>query len=220
MNEIRECERILLDALLLRYPELAEIRESIMDACLLMRSTYLAGGKMLVAGNGGSAADAEHIVGELMKGFVRKRPLDAALKEALIATDAESGIRLAEQLQGALPAIALSNHAALSTAFLNDVDGRLIYAQQGLGYGREGDVFLGISTSGNAKNIYHAAVTAKAKRMKVVGLTGLGGGHLKEIADVTVAVHVRETYLVQERHLPIYHCWCLMLEAFFFDDGE
>ena len=169
------------------------------------------------AGNGGSAADAEHIVGELMKGFVKRRPVTEEMKEALEKADPVRGKELSEKLQGGLPAIALVDHAALSTAFANDVDGMLSYAQQVNGYGKPGDVFLGISTSGNAENVMYAAVTAKAKGMKVVGLTGKDGGKLAGIADAAVIVPEMETYKIQELHLPVYHALCLMLEHRFYE---
>lgn len=165
-----------------------------------------------MAGNGGSAADAGHIVGELMKGFVKPRTLPRSFVDEMIKVDVEMGSVLGEKLQGALPAIALGGHVALSTAYLNDVDPLLGFAQQLNGYGTAGDVFLGISTSGNSKNILYACVAAKAKGMKVVGLTGGTGGRLKELADVTVVVPEKETYKIQEYHLPIYHWWCLALE--------
>ena len=169
------------------------------------------------AGNGGSAADSDHIVGELMKGFVKRRPLPEELKRALAAADPVRGKELAEKLQGALPAIALTNHAALSSAFANDVDGVLSYAQQVNGYGRTGDVFLGISTSGNAENVMYAAVTARAKGMRVIALTGKTGGKLGAFADISIIVPEQETYKIQELHLPIYHALCLMLEERFYE---
>ena len=171
----------------------------------------------MIAGNGGRAADSDHIVGELMKGFVKRRPLSEELKQALAAADPIRGKELAEKLQGALPAIALTNHAALSSAFANDVDGVLSYAQQVNGYGRAGDVFLGISTSGNAENVMYAAVTARAKGMRVIALTGKTGGKLGAFADISIIVPEQETYKIQELHLPIYHALCLMLEERFYE---
>ena len=199
-----------------RYPVLKAIENEVFDAYQILENCYAHGGKLLVAGNGGSAADAEHIVGELMKGFVKRRPVSAELAEALKQADPERGAELAKKLQGGLPAIALTNHAALSSAFANDVDGMLSYAQQVNGYGKAGDVFLGISTSGNAENVMYAAVTAKAKGMKVIGLTGKTGGKLAKIADVAIIVPEQETYKIQELHLPIYHALCLMLEDRFY----
>ena len=152
-----------------------------------------------------------------MKGFVKRRPVTEEMKEALEKADPVRGKELSEKLQGGLPAIALVDHAALSTAFANDVDGMLSYAQQVNGYGKPGDVFLGISTSGNAENVMYAAVTAKAKGMKVVGLTGKDGGKLAGIADAAVIVPEMETYKIQELHLPVYHALCLMLEHRFYE---
>ena len=171
---------------------------------------------MLIAGNGGSSADAEHIVGELMKGFKKSRFVSEEFADKLRKIDGERAEELIEKLQGGLPAISLSSHPALCTAYLNDVDGNLIVAQQVYGYGKEGDVFLGISTSGNAKNIMYAAAVAKAKGMKVAALTGKDGGKLGKAADAAVIVPEPETYRIQELHLPIYHVLCLMLEERFF----
>lgn len=173
--------------------------------------------KLFIAGNGGSAADAEHIVGELMKGFVKARKLPESFCKQLISVDPEMGKELSEKLQGALPAVALSGHVALSTAYLNDVDAQLGFAQQVNGYGIEGDVLLAISTSGNSKNVLYACIVAKAKGMKVIGLTGKDGGKLKDMADVAIIVPEEETYKIQELHLPIYHWLCLALEDAFFE---
>lgn len=205
-----------LELLIRRYPVLEPIKSEINQVYRILEDCYARGGKLLVAGNGGSCADSEHIVGELMKGFCKKRPVSEAFAEELKTIDPERGEVLAGKLQGALPAIALTGHPGLSTAFLNDVDGRLIYAQQVYGYGNPGDVLLGISTSGNAENVLYAAVAAKAKGMKVIGLTGKDGGELKEAADAAIVVPSEETYQIQELHLPIYHTLCLMLEERFF----
>ena len=207
----------MLDELIKRYPILERVREDIEAVYGILERCYENGGKLLIAGNGGSAADAEHIVGELMKGFVKRRPVTEEMKEALEKADPVRGKELSEKLQGGLPAIALVDHAALSTAFANDVDGMLSYAQQVNGYGKPGDVFLGISTSGNAENVMYAAVTAKAKGMQVVGLTGKDGGKLAGIADAAVIVPEMETYKIQELHLPVYHVLCLMLEHRFYE---
>lgn len=206
----------ILEDLLRRYPKLLAVREEIEAAYGILEACYEKGGKLLIAGNGGSSADAEHIVGELMKGFLKRRELPDALQDALCREDPEQGKVLADKLQGGLPAIALSGHPALSTAFLNDVDGDMIYAQQVCGYGQEGDVLLGISTSGNARNIDYAVTVAKAKGLKVIGLTGKDGGKLGTRADVAVIVPEQETYRIQELHLPVYHALCLMLEERFF----
>ena len=207
----------ILNDLLIRYPQLSDSKEDIIRAFDLMSDSYKSNGKLLVCGNGGSAADAEHIVGELMKGFKNPRRLDDQYQERLKDVDDVLGDRLADQLQGALPAIALDGHSALTTAYMNDCDPLLCFAQQVNGYGKEGDVLLGISTSGNSKNVIYAAVTAMAKGMKVIGLTGSKESRLSELADVCIRVPETETYKIQELHLPIYHCLCLMLEKEFFE---
>ena len=199
-----------------RYPVLKQVEGDIRALYETVRDSYENGGKLLIAGNGGSCADSEHIVGELMKGFVKKRSVPEEMAESLKAVDPERGEKLACSLQQGLAAIALTGHTALSTAFLNDVDGEVIYAQQVYGYGKSGDVLLGITTSGNSENIMYAAVAAKAKGMKVVGLTGRDGGKLKGICDAAVVVPETETFKIQELHLPVYHALCLMLEEHFF----
>ena len=211
-------EQEYLDELIERYPCLASMKEQIGHAYEILKEAYESGHKLLIAGNGGSAADSEHIAGELMKGFRKKRTMSKEMAETFWKVDLEAGEELSEKLQGALPAIALCGHPGLSTAFLNDVDGQLIFAQQVYGYGNQGDVLLAISTSGNSANIYYACVTAKAKGMKVIGLTGRDGGKLKHISDETLIVPESETFKIQELHLPIYHALCLMLETHFFQE--
>ncbi len=206
-----------IDLLIQRYPVLEVCRQDIIDGYLLMEECYKNGGKLLICGNGGSAADSEHIVGELMKGFKSQRALDLEFKEKLISEDKELGQVLADHLQQALPAIALDGHSALSTAYMNDCEPLLCFAQQVNGFGKENDVLLGISTSGNSKNVLYAATTAHAKGMKVVGLTGEKESQLSTMSDVCVKVPETEVYMVQELHLPVYHCWCLMLEDCFFE---
>ena len=205
-----------IDLLVERSPSLESARNDIVAAYLLLEESYENGGKLLVAGNGGSAADAEHIVGELMKGFKLPRKPEADFAEKLVEENQELGSVLAENLQGALPAIALDGHPALSTAYMNDCEPLLCFAQQVNGYGKSGDVFLGISTSGNSKNVLYAAITAHAKGMKVIGLTGAKDSKLKDMSDVCIKAPQTETYMIQELHLPIYHCLCLMLEDQFF----
>ena len=199
-----------------RYPVLECCKESILRAYRLMEQSYLSQHKLLVAGNGGSAADSEHIVGELMKGFKLPRPIDGELSKACQDIDMQMGTTIAEHLQGALPAIALTGHPGLSTAYMNDCVPELVFAQQMLGFGQAGDTFLAISTSGNSKNILYAAVVAKAKGVKIIGLTGSRDSKLSALADVCIQVPETETYKVQELHLPVYHCLCLMLEERFF----
>lgn len=210
-------QEAILNELIERYPQLEECREYIDAAFLILKESFASGGKLLVAGNGGSAADSEHIVGELMKGFVKQRPLCDSAKEKILSIDAEKGEDLCRNLQQALPAIALTGHPALSTAYLNDVDGTLGFAQQVNGYGTAKDVFWGITTSGNSQNILSAAIVAKAKGMKVIALTGRDGGKIKALSDVAIIVPEKETFKIQELHLPVYHTLCLMLEDFFFD---
>lgn len=205
-----------IDLLVERYASLESARNDIVAAYLLLEESYENGGKLLVAGNGGSAADAEHIVGELMKGFKLPRKPEADFAEKLVEENQELGSVLAENLQGALPAIALDGHPALPTAYMNDCEPLLCFAQQVNGYGKSGDVFLGISTSGNSKNVLYAATTAHAKGMKVIGLTGAKDSKLKDMSDVCIKAPQTETYMIQELHLPIYHCLCLMLEDNFF----
>lgn len=205
-----------VELLISRYPVLECCEDSIIRAYFMLEESYVTGHKLLVAGNGGSAADSEHIVGELMKGFKLSRKLDKAIAQKLIEENQELGKILAENLQGALPAIALDGHLALSTAYMNDCEPLLCFAQQVNGYGVEGDLLLGISTSGNSKNILYAAVTAHAKGMKVIGLTGAKNSKLEQMSDVCIKVPQTETYMIQELHLPVYHCLCLMLEDRFF----
>jgi D-sedoheptulose 7-phosphate isomerase len=212
--EARTAEHLRI--LVSRYPALAPLNGEIRRGCELLIDAFEAGRKLLVCGNGGSAADADHIVGELMKGFVLRRAVAPVLCEKLIAQDAEMGARMAKSLQQGLPAIALTQASALLSAFANDVDPALVYAQQVLGLGAAGDVFWGISTSGNAKNVLHAAVAARALGLKVLGMTGEGGGMLAKFCDVCIAAPERETYKVQELHLPIYHTICLAVEAALF----
>lgn len=202
-----------LQELLQRYPQLSSIRDELTQAADLLERSVSLKGKILVCGNGGSAADADHIVGELMKRFVRERPLAQELQEALKKVDPEKGSMLASSLEGSIPAICLSAHTALSTAFGNDVDSSISFAQQVSGYGLSGDVFWGLSTSGNARNVLYAAIVAKAKGMKVLGMTGEGGGLLKDLCDVCIRVPEKETFKVQELHLPIYHWLCIYLES-------
>ncbi|MCD8195585.1 MAG: SIS domain-containing protein [Lachnospiraceae bacterium] len=205
-----------IELLLSRYPILTPIRQDIEQAYLIMEECYLHDGKLLIAGNGGSAADSEHIAGELMKRFKLSRPVSPEMRKKLISVDMERGAALADNLEQPLMAIPLVAHEALTTAYINDVDGLGVFAQQLLGYGRAGDVFLGISTSGNSKNILNATVVARASGVKVIGLTGADGGELAKASNVSVIVPETETYRIQELHLPIYHCWCMMLEEHFF----
>ena len=205
-----------IDTLIDRYPKLAVCRESIQQAYDILQKAYTEGRKLLVCGNGGSASDSEHIVGELMKEFKLKREVYKDQADTLKQIDPELGSILAEHLQGALPAITLTGHSSLTTAFMNDSLPELIFAQQVNGYGRPNDIFLGISTSGNSRNVLFAAVAARSKGMKVLGLTGCRPCKLSQLADVCIQVPETETYKIQELHLPVYHCLCMMLEEHFF----
>lgn len=205
-----------IDILIKRYPVLEECKGDIISAFEIMKNCYENGGKLLIAGNGGSAADSEHIAGELMKRFKSPRPVQDDFADKLIAVDKNRGEKLVKNLERSLMAIPLVAHEALTTAYINDVDGYGVFAQQLFGYGKTGDVFLGISTSGNAENIMNAVVVAKAMGIRVIGLTGLNGGKLASVADVTIRVPEVDTYKVQELHLPVYHALCLMLEKQFF----
>jgi phosphoheptose isomerase len=199
-----------------RYPDLESALSSIQAAYDLLRRTYQAGGKLLICGNGGSASDSDHMVGELMKAFEHKRPIGDDLRQRLQTLNPRTGAYLADHLQGALPAISLSSHAALMTAISNDVAGDMIFAQQVLGYGVKGDAIIGISTSGNSPNVLHALHVAKALDLHTIGLTGKTGGALRDVCDVTICVSYERTAAVQERHLPIYHALSVMLEEEFF----
>ena len=215
MKEEKDLNEEALDIfrrLLKRYPELEACASEIYAAAEILKNAARRGNKFLICGNGGSAADADHISGELLKSFCKKRPVDKELAEKLKKLDSEAGGDLAAKLQGGIPVIALTFHNALSTAFGNDVDPVLAFAQQCYVFGKEGDVFWGLSTSGNAKNVYSAALVAKAQGLKLIGMTGQGGGKLKTICDVCIGVPRLETYEVQELHLPVYHALCLYLE--------
>ena len=205
-----------LNHLIERYPILKKCEVDITKAYEILEYSYSIGKKLLVSGNGGSASDSEHIVGELMKEFKLKRKIFSDHAMALKEIDAELGQILAENLQGALPAISLTGHSSLTTAFMNDAMPELVFAQQLNGYGEPGDVYLGISTSGNSMNVLYAAVNAKAKGMKVIGLTGMKENKLMKYADVCIRVPETETYKIQELHIPVYHCLCMMLEDSFF----
>jgi D-sedoheptulose 7-phosphate isomerase len=202
-----------LQDLLHRYPVLSVCQADVSLAFDMMRDCFQRGGKMLLCGNGGSAADAEHWAGELLKGFVRKRTLSEKDRRGLSA-------ELAAKLQTGLPAIPLTGFTSLSTAFANDVDPQLIFAQLVSALGRPGDILVGISTSGNARNVCAAMEVAKARGLSRVGLSGKTGGRLLAHCDLCIRAPATETYLIQEFHLPIYHCLSLMLEDEFFGESS
>ncbi len=213
---MKETTKRILDELIKRYPALTEQKENVRRAFEIAAESYRSGKKLLVCGNGGSAADSEHIVGELMKSFKKKRAIDGEVKTRLLALG-EDGEKLAASLEGTLRAVSLASHPALSTAFNNDKDPAVTFAQQLYGYADDGDVLVAISTSGSSRNCVLAAVTAKAKGVKTIALAGKNPGRLSALADVAILVPETETYKVQELHLPVYHCLCAMLEEEFFD---
>jgi len=205
-----------IQQLIERYPSLESLKSNISAAFDVIADSYTKGGKLLIAGNGGSASDAEHIAGELMKTFEKKRTLPDSFIMDIKKVNVEIAEYLIPRMQPGLPTIALSGHASLNTACINDIDGNITFAQQVYGYGKETDVLLAISTSGNSKNIMYAAAVAKAKKMKIIALSGGSGGALRNIADVSIIVPETETFKIQELHLPVYHCLCQMLENYFF----
>ncbi|MCL2242949.1 MAG: SIS domain-containing protein [Treponema sp.] len=205
-----------INQLVVRYPQLESIKKNINASFEIIKQSFINGGKLLIAGNGGSASDAEHIAGELMKTFTKKRTLPDSFISDISKIDHEISNYLIPRLQPGLPAIALSGHGSLNTACINDIDGNITFAQQVYGYGKSDDVLLAISTSGNSKNILYASAVAKAKKIKIIGLTGESGGRLKEYTDICIRVPETETYKIQELHLPVYHIICMMLEDYFF----
>lgn len=205
-----------LARMITRYPDLAPCRDDVARAFTLLESAFREGRKALFCGNGGSAADCEHIVAELMKGYLLPRPVPTAMRHALQTVSPEGSAYLADHLQGALPAISLVSQVSLLTAYANDVAADMIFAQQVYGYGRSGDVVVGISTSGNSRNVIHALQVARAAGLHTLGFTGAGGGAMAPLCDVLVQVPAQATADVQERQLPIYHALCAMLEEAFF----
>jgi D-sedoheptulose 7-phosphate isomerase len=205
--------KYILQEMLNRYSQLAHLEEPIKKAAETIIETYKNGGKVLVCGNGGSCSDADHIVGELMKSFEGRRPLSLPLQEKLKQLSPETGAMLAEKLQQGLPAISLTVHSALITAIANDISGEVIYAQQVVGFGNQGDVLIGLSTSGNSQNVIDAMIVAKAKGMTTIGMTGETGGKMREWCDFLLNVPECRTAYVQELHLPVYHAICMMIET-------
>lgn len=201
-----------------RYPQLDSCKAEYKSAYDILLNCYKNGGKVLVAGNGGSAADSEHIVGELMKSFLFIRKLDSDFTDEMTKLYGSDGEKLIKQLEGGLPTIPLTSMPALSTAYANDTSSAACFAQMVQTLGRKGDVFLGISTSGNSENILLAAMAAKARHMTTVCLTGASGGKCKSLSDVCICVPEDETFKIQELHLPIYHALCAMIEADMFQE--
>lgn len=208
----------MINELLNRYPSLSDIKDDIISATDSIISCYENGGKVLLCGNGGSCADCEHIVGELMKGFLKLRPINEGKKARMKDNSPLVDDEILSKLQCGLPAISLPSMAALNSAFCNDVDPELIYAQPLMALGNKGDILIAISTSGNSKNVFGAVKVAKALGVTVIGLTGHSGGKLKESADICICAPEKETFKIQELHLPIYHYICAEVEAHFFEE--
>ena len=204
--------------LLERFPKLEYSKEAIIKADKLLIETAKNNRTIFTMGNGGSASDSDHIVGELMKSFIKKRDLNDEYKEKLINIDQKLGTELANELQGGIKSISLTQHNALSTAFSNDVNPQLGFAQQLSVLGEKGDSVICITTSGNSKNVIYAAIVAKAKGLNIIGLTGKGGGILRNFCDICIEVDEKETYKIQELHLPIYHALCISLEQEFWHE--
>ena len=216
--EINERIQEELDALVTNYPPLSACVDDVRAAYELMKDTCQRGGIIMICGNGGSAADAEHIVGELMKGFKQQRPVLDEQRRALLSAFPGDGAYLADNLQRGIPAISLVSQSSLLSAFINDVAPDMAFAQQVFGYGIEGDVLIGISTSGFSKNVVNACKVAKAFGIGTIGITGENGGELPGICNVVIRVPASDTFRVQEYHIPVYHALCAMLETVLFDD--
>ncbi len=199
-----------------RFPALKVCSSEIKNAVDAIVNCYKNGGKVLICGNGGSSSDSSHIVGELMKGFLKCRPLSTEKRAELKKNCADISDELLDNLQGSLSAINLAENSGLISAFNNDVEPANVYAQQVLGHGKAGDVLIGLTTSGNSANVLNACYMAKGLGLTVIGLTGRDGGKLKETSDIAIIVPEMETFKIQELHLPIYHCICAMVEESFF----
>jgi D-sedoheptulose 7-phosphate isomerase len=208
----------VFDELFKNYPDLMCCRYSMEKAAAILKGCYAGGGKVLVCGNGGSAADSEHITGELMKGFMLKRKLKDRDREKIRKLFPDIWEYLSDNLQGALPAVSLVSQVAITSAFINDVAPDMVFAQQVYGYGKKGDVLIGLSTSGNSENVINAVRIAKAFDLRSIGMTGKDGGRMKDLCDVNIAVPETEVYRVQEYCLPIYHALCADVEEYFFGE--
>lgn len=206
----------ILENLLEKYPQIETCRNEIQASFEILKGCYQAGGKLLICGNGGSAADSEHIVGELMKGYRKRREIPETFRSQLEKEFHQDGVHLAERLQGALPAISLASHSGLMTAISNDIGADMIFAQQVYGIGRANDALLGISTSGNAKNVILAFQISRSLGLKNIGLAGLNAKQMRSVCDVVVGVPWTETFEIQEGHMAVYHALCGMLEEEFF----
>ncbi len=200
-----------------RHADLLPLQEQIRQACNMLITAFQNGNKLLLCGNGGSCADCDHIAGEFLKGFLLKRPVSTELKNEMTEKYGDDGAEIARKLQQGLPTISLNTHSAAISAFENDVDPELIYAQQVLAYGKSGDVLIGISTSGNAKNVAAAVMTANVLGLHTIGLTGKDGGILTKHSELVLIMPQNETYRIQEDHLAVYHLLCAMVELELFD---
>lgn len=209
---MRQSTKAIIENLILRNPYLEKCRQEIEESVSFLICSFQDGGKLLACGNGGSAADCEHVVGELMKAFLLDRRLEHDMQEKIRSSYPEDAGQMICNLQRAVPAISLVSQTALMTAFGNDVSSQMLFAQQVLSYGREGDILLAISTSGNSSNVLYAAKIAKLRGVKVISLTGRSGGKLKEYSDIAICVPAELTYQIQEMHLPVYHCLCACVE--------
>lgn len=209
---MKTTSEMIIEELIERYPTLSSVKDSIVASSNAIVDCYRSGGKVLICGNGGSASDSDHIVGELLKGFKLRRTLGEAEKEKFKVLFPDEYESLTSRLQGSLPAISLVSQAAIISAFCNDVDPEMSYAQQVYGYANKGDVVIGLSTSGNAKNVGNAIKVAKVKGAITVGFTGIGGGKLKDLCDILINVPATETFKIQELHLPVYHAICAYVE--------
>ncbi len=208
----------MLNELIKRYPELNPVKNDIQRAVDEIADCFEKGGKLLLCGNGGSCADCDHISGELMKGFLKKRPVSSRQKEEMKEKSPSLDDEMLSKLQCGLPAVSLASMTALNSAFCNDVEAELVYAQAVMALGKKGDILMAISTSGNSDNVCAAAEVARAIGCRTVGLTGRTGGRLREYSDICIRVPEDETFRIQELHLPVYHCICALVEDYFFKE--
>lgn len=214
---MKEITQNFINDFFARHTDLLPLQEQIMQACDMVKLAFLNGNKLLLCGNGGSCADCDHIAGEFLKGFLLKRPVPAEIQNAMAEKYGEMGAEIATKLQMGLPTISLVTHSAAISAFENDVDPELIYAQQVLAYGKPGDILIGISTSGGAKNVAAAVMTANSIGLHTIGLTGKDGGQLASLTDLTLVMPEWETYRIQEDHLAVYHLLCAAVEYELFE---
>lgn len=207
-----------IEELVERHPNLASLAPALEESSRMICEAFSGNGRLYVCGNGGSAADSDHIVGELMKGFVLKREVKASFREEMIRRYGSEGETMSNRMQEGLPAVSLTGHPALATAFSNDVSPEMVFAQQLYALGRPGDVLLGISTSGNSLNVVNCFKVARAIGLRTIALTGRGGGKSAAFADCLLNVPAEITFLVQELHLPVYHTLCLVIEDYFYGE--